>query len=552
MIKPIDLLTENDMLNINQYISTYGGSGGYSMECRTAELPYILRFWNQEKINLLQLFGNQLIIEKEIDIEYPRSLLVEEMEERLYSPRLTFVNEYWRWLDNSRLYQTDYLLYSELSALMGHDYLCDNVYNRKRFPNEPEHLSIPVEGGRPIDLHNGCKVMKILAKIAKAFNIDGFEEFRIAHSMVLNKKRFKGTLCVSIHPLDYMTMSDNYCDWDSCMSWQKPGEYREGTVETMNSRNIIVAYLKASEDMHLWGGSNAPKWNNKRWRELFIVQQDCMSGIRGYPYNDNILENAVYDMLRELMLANKPEYAWETEPSFITSGETCALANGTPIRVHIEHHIMYDDYGCNQKFFPGPSIYPQLEWDKRYNICISGATECMCCGSDWSDRWDSFNEEYVMCPECAGEYTCHECGEYITPEDTAYFADDEELIVCRYCAERLGDVCESCNDWHHNHNIHHIYMRHLDVVDESCTVRLCNWCMENGEFTDDLGPIEYKPISSKYYGNRYQVDTRNFTRRGFTMFGIFGDVKIGKMKAEIAEAAGEPAPEIPTVDFEYF
>ena len=524
------------MSNIGGYIRTYGGSGGYNMGCSTAELPYLLRFWNQEKVNLLQLFGNKLIIEKEIDIEYPRSLLVEEMEDRLYNPRLTFVNEYWRWLDNSSFYQLDYALYSELSALMGHDYLCDNIYSRKRFPNEPEYLSIPVEDGRPIDLHNGCKVMKILAKIAKAFNLDGFEEFRIAHSMVLNKKRFKGTLCVSIHPLDYMTMSDNYCDWDSCMSWQKPGEYREGTVETMNSRNIVVAYLKASEDMRLWGGSDAPKWNNKRWRELFIVQQDCMSGIRGYPYNDDILENAVYDMLRELMLANKPEYAWETEPSLITSGETCTLANGTPIRVHIEHRIMYDDYGYNQKFFPGPSIYPQLEWDKRYNICISGVTECMCCGANWSDKYDDFNEEYVMCPDCAGEYTCNECGDYVTPEETIYFADDEDLIVCRYCAERIGDVCESCNDWHHNHNINHIYMRHLDVMDECCTVRLCNWCVENGEFTDELGPIEYKPISSKYYGNRYQVDTRNFTRKGFMMFGIFGDVKIDQMKAEIASA----------------
>ena len=76
--------------------------------------------------------------------------------------------------------------------------------------------------------------MRVLSKIATAYNLPGFEDFRIAQSLVTNQANLKGYITLSIHPLDYMTMSDNNCGWDSCMSWQEEGCYRQGTVEMMN------------------------------------------------------------------------------------------------------------------------------------------------------------------------------------------------------------------------------------------------------------------------------------------------------------------------------
>ena len=449
------------------------------------------------------------------------------MNDHLYNPRCTFIKEFWRWIETQSYYRDDYSMYCDISSLMDLDVLCNNIYNPSS--DDCNHM-IPVPGKNPIPLVKGCKVMKVLAKIANAFNLKGFEEFRLIHSMVLNKKRFKGTLCVSIHPLDYMTMSDNDCDWDSCMSWQKPGEFREGTVETMNSSNIVVAYLKSSKDMELW--HNGPTWNNKRWRELFIVQPECITGIRGYPYDDELLESEVFKMLRELMLKNKPSWAWEEEPVKINANETSVLNNGTPIKVIIQNRIMYNDYGKNQVFFPGPSLYSQIGKYSSYYINISGATEWMCCGEDWTHRSDDFNTEEVSCPECCGEYVCQNCGEFVHPEETVYFADDEDLIICRYCADRVGDVCESCYDWHHSHNINNIYMRHLGKVDEYNSVRLCHWCLDNNALESDIGPIEYKPISPRHYGNRYQVNSRNLTNRGFELFGIFDPLNISRMREE--------------------
>ena len=91
-----------------------------------------------------------------------------------------------------------------------------------------------------------------------------FEQMRIKHSQILNKKRLKGTLCLSIHPLDYITISDNNCDWDSCMTWTGddcPGEYRLGTLEMMNSPSVVVAYLDSKEPYHPLDDGRA--WSNK-------------------------------------------------------------------------------------------------------------------------------------------------------------------------------------------------------------------------------------------------------------------------------------------------
>ena len=519
MIEPMSLLTEEDKVKIDGYISHYGGCDGTNMDVIRASLDYLLRFWNKEKSELLDFMGGKLIVEKELDIEYPRSLLVEDMEDRLYSPKLEFINEYHNWLSRMRFYEIDYTLYSDLCSLLSMDSLCANEYDPFDKSYRADHL-IPVpEDGKPIAMNRGCKVIKLLAKIAKAYNLAGFEEFRIAHSMVLNKKRFKGTLCVSIHPLDYMTMSDNDCDWDSCMSWQKPGEYRQGTVEMMNSDKVIVAYLKSHTDMELYGNKT---WNNKRWRELFIVNQDFVAGIKGYPYCDTLLEDEVYTLLRELMNKNKPEWAWEEQHYLIDECSYCKLKDDVEIYMLIVTHIMFNDFEFEQKIYPGPSIYPKIMANPRYEVMLSGATECLCCGDDWTDKSCDFNDEYLMCPTCTGEYLCEECGEYISEDQAVYFADDEDATICRYCADRVGEICDSCGDHFHSYNINRIYLNHLGTVDDYTNIKLCNCCTTENPLVDDIGPIEWKPRSQRFFGNRYQVNSKNLTDKGFNTFGFFG------------------------------
>lgn len=525
-MKPFKALSAEDKEKINTYIKAYAGCGGYPAKFEIPELSHLLRFWNEHKENLFQFMGNRLIVEKEVDIEYPGVLLWEEVESKLFYHRGDFVDSYYSMC--SQFYNSDYNLYYGLTHLMSVEALCSNTYS-------DENVKMPVpDGGRPIAINHGCKVMKVLAKIAQAYSLPGFEDFRLRHSMILNHKRFKGTLCVSIHPLDYMTMSDNDYNWDSCMSWMKPGEYRQGTVEVMNSEAVVVAYLKGENDM-LLTNSDGPKWNNKRWRQLFYVCKDMVTGIRGYPYDDPILRTEVFKMLRELMEINAPTWGWETKETELRPNRNTTLPDGTNMFLDVRNHVMYNDYTGTNIAYLGPSMYEHLFYNSTYKMFLSGETMCFCCGEDFTETWDKFNTEYLICPECSGEYFCCECGEVITSDEIAYFADTDD-IYCHYCADHMGSICYSCDERYLDSNIRTVYMRHCGVVDDYLSLSMCTCCVENNPLKDELGPIYYEPRNKWSVGKRYIVNSENFNDDGFARFGYYLN-GLEHMKREAQEYA---------------
>ena len=129
--------------------------------------------------------------------------------------------------EDKRLANTNSVIRNNLTDLICSFTLVDNKYTGEAF-------TIELKDGKQYVVSKGCKPMKALAKIAEAYDIDGFEDFRICHSLVHNQKKIAGDITLSIHPFDYWTMSDNDCDWDSCMNWTNFGGYRQGTIEMMN------------------------------------------------------------------------------------------------------------------------------------------------------------------------------------------------------------------------------------------------------------------------------------------------------------------------------
>jgi hypothetical protein len=106
-------------------------------------------------------------------------------------------------------------------------------------------MSVPLKDGKVLKIRNGSRPMRSIRKIAESYGIEGFEHFMNKHSECLNQKSLKGTVHMSIHPMDYMTMSDNNEGWESCMSWANDGCYKQGTVEMMNSPCAVVGYLES-------------------------------------------------------------------------------------------------------------------------------------------------------------------------------------------------------------------------------------------------------------------------------------------------------------------
>ena len=297
-------------------------------------------------------------------------------------------------------------------------------------------------------LSPGSKLMKDIGILAKHCNLEeAFERLRIAHSQILNETSFNCNLCLSIHPLDYITASYNENDWRSCMCWAS-GDYCRGVVEMMNSPCVIVAYIESNHEYVQAGYYNSYRkeeetlakyrWNSKKWREFFIVDEKVLSGIKGYPYWNRSLEEYCLSWLRELF---NPFFDYE---------ENMRLYNG--------HIYLENDKFINLNFYCGPAMYndfchsdyrmfvsnkilTNVEANSYYEINYSGASECVVCGDIYSEFEESSD---LCCLDCVNKVRCTSCNEIIYGDiyeiDGEYYCHDcfENLPTCHHCGSQIG------------------------------------------------------------------------------------------------------------------
>ena len=438
LLKPEEL-SMMDTLRRNYAISEYGhSSGNYFVASKE-----MLFEWGNKKEYLYRWLGRELIISKEF--EYTKSIdqLTIEMNSSMYNDKTrTFRNEYAGLLWSPEI---EHEIEWKMRELISTESLANNTY-------VGEDFTIDFPNGRSYRVTKGCKAIKALGKIAEGFNLNGFEEFRIAHSQTLNQKKLKGELVLSIHPLDFMTMSDNDCGWSSCMSWQEYGEYRQGTVEMMNSPMVVIAYLKSSQDMRI-GGHN---WSNKKWRQLFVVDEDLIAGVKEYPYYNKEITNAVIDWLKELAKTNLGINFLETQD--LRYGITNFNLPHLPEEkqnfiIDFSTGWMYNDFGCvpdchriafNEALNPDIITNPFTTGVPRIDVYYSGKSQCMYCGGLDPDL---YNEGSLCCYDCEQTYTCDYCGEHYDLEE---MYDIEGMSVCRGCYEDHRVECVICGDEHLN------------------------------------------------------------------------------------------------------
>lgn len=409
-------------------------------------MTQILKVWEQNKVSLFQLFGDQLMLEKDLSFAKSDSELCREMDEAINgwgSKARTFrdawdecfyakVNNARRnmWLvDDGTIddYRAEYDKWYEIEQLISVSNLVSNTYSGRTYV-------IETPDGDELKVQHGCKISKVMGKLAQAFNLPGYEEFRILHSQVLNQKKLNGHLVLSIHPMDYFTMSDNECGWGSCMSWRDYGEYRRGTVEMMNSPCVIVAYLTSTDPMSV---SNNYQWNSKKWRELFVVDKDVIVGIKGYPYHNSDIEESVLSWLKELVEKNWG-FSYENDFYILSmNDDRDGYVEGLDgISVIFRTDTMYND------FYSDHTAYIKKDIDHNIDVTYSGPSQCMCCGSIQNYFSDSCD---LACTDCDMTRYCDSCGDRIGYDDEIYEVDGQVLCYSCYCDL---DRCNVCDEKH--------------------------------------------------------------------------------------------------------
>lgn len=472
MVDLFEKLSEEDRIKTYKYISCYAGKDADSIN-PAANLEYLLRFWNKNKQDLYKLLGNEVIISREVNFVASPDELEDEYIDRISgwdAPGRAFRDWYLACI--VRMSMNNEISYREesiLNFLIEVEDLCANTYT----------------GTDTIVIRNGNKNFALVPnmKLGKFFNKfnklmggdqDTFEKFRIAHSMLLNQKTMKGTLCLSIHPLDYMTMSDNDSDWESCMSWQGAGDYRQGTIEMMNSPCVIMAYLKSKDDMKLWYNNkdNDGLWNNKRWRELFIVRPEILLAIKGYPYQNDNLSAIVLNWLKELAGKN---LGWDSYTQYLNKIKNRQINTigeiGKDVDININANYMYNDIYSEHDAYIATNIPCEKVFKIDFNY--SGETECMNCGE--AIEYGCLNEaNFLECNSCSGTIQCECCGEWFEAENL-YDVNGENY--CISCYENYTGTCSNCENVYNENDLEDIMLS--DGINDPTyeCVSFCNCCI---------------------------------------------------------------------------
>lgn len=452
-------LTETDKNLIEYYITHYANeSEGKKVIPLEAPLSKVLGEWNTSKERLYKLFGEKFIISDHVKIEHNSESnyqkfaanptytnfvlnLRDSFEEMFSAKRIEIIP-----IEGMR----DTTLYYRIRALV--DCFDISRFNSTKLSNDFFGCDITTikikhkDTGKVYSFQNGEKVMKAIKKLVDItgdpYCTEHFEEFRIFISQVLNEKYLEGELCVSIHPLDFMTMSHNGSKWRSCMKWDSDGCYKAGTVEMMNSASVVVAYLKSSKDFDIGDGN---MWNNKKWRGLYIVGDDFIFSVKGYPYQNSDLDEAVLKLIGRTANANAESPLYNTNVIGEVHGdydEDWTVCTATRCIYCFTTEKMYNDiaeWEGDHYYITDIGIKEELPPRelKSFDFEYSGKSTCVLCG-EWNDEEE---EVELICSHCKEHYTrctyCHHLMEetdIVYNSEGAYYYDPQHL--CQECFEK--------------------------------------------------------------------------------------------------------------------
>lgn len=431
---PIDALTNDDKIQIKNWIVST-----QNYEPQTS-IDNILRFWNKNKIKLFKMFGNQLRIEMPLDIECPELALQKKdilnvlFEKKILATYKDTVlgdkdDNYFPNNVSRFIYDNYYYGISQYSVLLAYNHLLTNIdyrfVNKSVLAGKLAYIHKFTVGGKEYTLPKGMKYTKAVKTFCQAIGFeldDTFEEWRNRYSdfRTLQSNPEKMKMVFSIHPFDYMTMSDGG-DWSTCMSWKSNGCYSASTLEMMGSNNVVVCYATPANDT-----SNFQK---KVWRSLVVVDKDIIVTGKSYPYHNDQMSKFILDKITE-MVTKKFNWKYQYKNQryrdltrFQGQGEDSLRRSSTREgydgnRIVLYTNGFYNDwfqdldekYWCNRNYV-----------SKTKGICISGPAPCLMCGEKIDKKKPSEMEfgdfqtaaSVKLCDECYDNHICGNCYKFV-------------------------------------------------------------------------------------------------------------------------------------------
>ena len=322
--------------------------------------------------------------------------------------------------------------------------------------------------------HAGQKTSRIINKICKLCKIDQLADYnrmfaRYADS--LTPLIITRHTALSIHPLDYLTMSFGN-SWASCHTIDKSnkrgmpnsysGCYSSGTVSYMLDGSSMVFYT-------VDGSYDGDKLylEPKLTRQMFHWGEDKLVQARLYPQgNDG--DGSVYApnraIVQEIMATIMEQPNMWTLRKGVDKVSGYIQSHGT----HYRDYLNFND--CNISLLQSK--------ENETPFIIGHRPICIECGEEHRDA------ECINCCNEPGRVRCTRCGNVCDADDVHYFDGDP------YC-EDCCSYCDYCNEWTLEAVVH---VNGHGYVCETCRDDEFYYCNICEEYVSDATFIEGEDI----------------------------------------------------------
>ena len=120
------------------------------------------------------------------------------------------------------------------------------------------------------DIPKGMKLLKAFKYYCDS-DIE-LKDLQNEASRMIQEDKISGDLYFSVHPVDFLSSSENDCNWRSCHALD--GEYRAGNLSYMQDCSTFMAYITSSNESYLPHFPHSVPWNSKKWRMLLHISED--------------------------------------------------------------------------------------------------------------------------------------------------------------------------------------------------------------------------------------------------------------------------------------
>jgi hypothetical protein len=362
----------------------------YSQNIPDPQVDILFAQWLEAKRDIIEAFDGKLIYE----VPTPVHFHLGDKEKKNY---------FMEFVDNvSRMSRNDELV--RFLETNGAGSFYDNIIPSTYIDGD---IKIPC----------GMKMIKAFKYFEKDQRL--LEQLQNYASQIIQEDKIEGTLCFSVHPLDFLSTSCNTYNWRSCHALD--GEFRAGNLSYMVDKSTVICYLKGVDNVLIPSFPSSVPWNSKKWRVLLYLSDnwDMIFAGRQYPFNCQASMDVVLGyFLKALHLPEDEFNGWHDDYVSqipLRNGESYSLSSRyIPIRhslYEMENIVKDGKHALQFNDLLNSSTYKQPMYAIRHGL--------------W---W--FGDTTVPHFEIGKEVCCLNC--------EAHRIMDSEFMVCRDCAEDLN------------------------------------------------------------------------------------------------------------------